>query len=134
MSASEDSQAERQREIEDLEQQEAKALLRADTSALRTLWADDLLVNSTANLIAGKAILLEMIESGKLRLQSLERRTVRLAMDSDLVVATGNEASQLAAAASRYRFFGSYMNVWRKRQGAWQLIARHVGVIERKET
>jgi hypothetical protein len=133
MSPSEDSQAESQRQIQELEQKEAEALLRADTSSLRILWADDMLVNSTANLIAGKELLLEMIQTGRLRLQSLERRTLRFEVNSELAVVTGNEASQLAGAYSQYKLFCSYMNVWRKRQGAWQLVGRHVGLIERKE-
>jgi hypothetical protein len=52
-----------QKEIETLEEREARAMLGADISTLQTLWADDLIVNSTANLIAGKQILLEMIKT-----------------------------------------------------------------------
>lgn len=54
MSAPEDRNNVEQREIEALEQREANAMLGADTSTLQTLWADDMVVNSTANLIAGK--------------------------------------------------------------------------------
>ena len=54
------NQTENQKEIAALEQQEAQAMLGADASTLQTLWADDMVVNSTANLIAGKQILLEM--------------------------------------------------------------------------
>ena len=53
-------------------------MLGADVSTLQTLWADDLIVNSTANLIAGKEILLEMIKSGRLKLHSYERRPVSI--------------------------------------------------------
>ena len=84
-----------QREIETLEEREARAMLGADVSTLQTLWADDLIVNSTSNLIAGKQILLEMIKSGRLKLRSYERRPVRIVTFGDLVVATGNEVSQL---------------------------------------
>ena len=42
------------KQIKDLEQREADAMLRADVSALDALWSDDLLVNSTSNLIADK--------------------------------------------------------------------------------
>ena len=59
-------------EIKELEQREANAMLRADVSELDLLWADDLLVNSTANLIADKKILLAIIREGRLRLRSLQ--------------------------------------------------------------
>ena len=122
-----------QKEIETLEQREARAMLGADVSTLQTLWADDLIVNSTANLIAGKEILLEMIKSGRLKLRSYERRPVSIVTFGDLVVATGNEVSQLVAGTAMIKTFVSYMNVWTKRTGSWQLLARHVGLIQREK-
>jgi ketosteroid isomerase-like protein len=122
-----------QREIETLEQREARAMLGADISTLQTLWADDLIVNSTANLIAGKQILLEMIKSGRLKLRTYERRPVSIVTFGDLVVATGNEVSQLVAGSAMIKTFVSYMNVWTKRSGNWQLLARHVGLIQREK-
>jgi ketosteroid isomerase-like protein len=131
MNPNDDRSAEDQREIEGLEQREAQAELGADASTLEALWADDLIVNSTANLIAGKQILLEMIRGGGLKLRSMERRPVRINVLGDMAIATGNEASQLIAGKAEYKMFGSYMNVWAKRGGKWQLVARHVGLIER---
>jgi hypothetical protein len=125
--------ARQQAEIETLEQREARAMLGADVSTLQTLWADDLIVNSTANLIAGKEILLEMIKSGRLKLRIYERRPVSIATFGDLVVATGNEVSQLVAGSATIKTFVSYMNVWTKRSGNWQLLARHVGLIQREK-
>ena len=122
-----------QSEIETLEEREARAMLGADVSTLQTLWADDLIVNSTSNLIAGKQILLEMIKSGRLKLRSYERRPVRIVTFGDLVVATGNEVSQLVADTAMIKTFVSYMNVWTKRSGNWQLLARHVGLIQREK-
>jgi ketosteroid isomerase-like protein len=120
-----------QREIERLEEQETQAMRGADVSTLRKLWADDLIVNSTANLIAGKQILLDMVENGLLKLQTYERRPVRIVTLGDMVVTTGNEVSQVVANAAQYKMFVSYMNVWMKRAGNWQLVARHVGMIQR---
>jgi hypothetical protein len=132
MSAPEDRTALEQREIEALEQQEAQAMLGGDASKLKTLWADDMIVNSTSNLIAGKQILLEMIENGLLRLRTYERRPVRIKVLGDLVVCTGNEVSQLIGDIAEFKLFVSYMNVWTKRDGKWQLLARHVGLIHRE--
>ncbi len=121
------------REIEALEHREAQAMLRADTSTLQTLWADELLVNSTANLIAGKQILLEMVKNGRLKLRIYERRLVRITTFGEMVIATGNEVSQLIGNTAEYKMFVSYMNVWAKRRGNWRLVARHVGIIEREK-
>lgn len=131
MSATNDPNAVKQREIEALEQEEAQAMLAADTSTLQTLWADDMVVNSTANLIAGKKILLEMVQNGRLKLRTYERRPVRIAVVGDLVVSTGSEVSQLITDTAEFKLFTSYMNLWKKRDGNWQLLARHVGLIHR---
>jgi hypothetical protein len=121
-----------QKEIAALEQQEAAAMLGSDASTLQTLWADDMVVNSTSNLIAGKQILLEMVKNGRLKLRTYERRPVRIEVFTDLVVTTGNEVSQLLGDTAVFKLFTSYMNVWTKRGGNWQLLARHVGVIQRE--
>ena len=134
MSAINDPKAVEQKEIEGLEQREAKAMLTADTSTLQTLWADDMVVNSTANLIAGKKILLEMVQNGRLKLRTYERRPVRIAVIGDLVVSTGSEVSQLITDTAEFKLFTSYMNLWTKRDGNWQLLARHVGLIHRDRT
>jgi Domain of unknown function (DUF4440) len=120
------------KEIKELEQREADAMLRADVSALSTFWSDDLLVNSTANLIAGKELLLGLIADGRLRLRSYTRLTVRAVITPDFVITTGNETSQLEkGSASELILYCSYMNFWIRRGATWQLIGRHVGLISR---
>jgi ketosteroid isomerase-like protein len=131
MNATADLDTAERREIESLEQREAQAMRGADVSTLQALWADDLIVNSTANLIAGKQILLEMIQHGRLKLRTYERHPVRIAPFGDLAVTTGHEVSQLIGETAEFKMFTSYMNVWTKRGGNWQLLSRHVGLIAR---
>jgi hypothetical protein len=119
------------KEIKELEQHEADAMLRADVSTLSALWSDDLLVNSTANLIADKKILLSMIASGRLRLKSYTQLTVRAMINSDTVITTGNESSRLEGPAAGITLYCSYMNTWIRRDLVWQLFGRHVGLISR---
>ena len=130
---SEPNQPANRGEIEALEQREAAAMLRGDVATLESLWSDDLIVNSSVNLIAGKQLLLELIRSGRLRLRTFERRTARLADTGDLVVATGSETSQLISETLRDELFCSYMNTWARHNGAWKLVGRHVGLIARKK-
>src|ERR1700686_3669674 len=132
MSATNDRNSAVQREIEAREQREANAMLRSDASTLQTLWADEMVVNSTANLIAGKQILLEMVRNGRLKLRIYDSRPVRIEVFTDLVGTTGHEISQLIGDTAVFKLFTSYMNVWTKLSGNWQLLARHVGVIQRE--
>lgn len=124
-------EAEIVRRIKEIEQLEADAMLRADVAALDRFWADDLLVNSSANLIAGKEILLQIVGDGRLRLRSYERLTLRISARDDVVVATGNESSELSGVAGGKVLFCSYMNLWRRSGDGWRLFGRHVGLISR---
>jgi ketosteroid isomerase-like protein len=125
------NEAELVKRIKDIEQREAQAMLRADVAALDRFWAEDLLVNSSANLIAGKEILLQIISDGKLRLRSYERLTLRITARENVVVATGNESSELDGVGGGTTLFCSYMNLWRRRGDEWELFGRHVGLISR---
>jgi len=129
MSDVESSEPKIWREIKELEQREADAMLRADVSTLGALWSDDLLVNSTANLIADKKILLGVIADGRLRLKSYSRLTMRAVINGDTVITTGNESSQLEGPTAGTMLYCSYMNSWIRRDLAWQLFGRHVGLM-----
>jgi len=106
-------------------------MLRADVRVLDALWSDDLLVNSTSNLIADKRILLGVIGVGRLRLRSYGRLTLRAMLNGDTIITTGNESSQLEGDTAGIVLHCSYMNAWIKRDLAWLLFGRHVGLISR---
>jgi hypothetical protein len=131
MSGAESNDGELGRQIKEIEQREAQAMLCGDVGALDRFWADDLLVNSSANLVAGKEILLQIIGDGRLRLRSYERLTLRIVTHDDIAVVTGNESSELDGAGTGTTLFCSYMNLWTRRGGEWKLFGRHVGLISR---
>jgi hypothetical protein len=60
--------------------------------------------------------------AGRLRLLRFERRTVRSSKNEDLVVATGNETSEIAIDPPIGTLFCSYMNVWKRQNGEWKLL------------
>src|SRR6266852_4754380 len=114
MSDSAASKTPNQAAIESLEQREADAMLHADLAALENFWSEQLLVNSTANIIAGKQMLLDLIRNGRLRLKFYERRTRRITEIDNLIDTAGNETSQLDSTTITDILLCSYMNVWIK--------------------
>ena len=116
--------------IRELEEREARAMLAGDIAVLAELWSDRLLVNSTANLVAGKGILLDVIKGGRLRFRRYERVVTRLSCAGELAIATGNEVTEVIGTEPQLEIFCSYMNVWQMEDGRWRLAARHVGLIE----
>ena len=116
------------KEVEETEQWEAAAMLRADIDSLDSLWDDKLLAYSGVNLYAGKFTLLNLMNAGGLRLKSHFRQTLQVLIEGDLAIAIGNETSELAIARGAGGLIScSYLNVWKKRPDGWKLIARHVG-------
>jgi Domain of unknown function (DUF4440) len=120
------------REVEEVEQLEANAMLRADVAVLDDLWDDHLLAYSTVNLYARKDTLLGLLRKGGLRLQSHSRKTQEVSVDDQIAIAIGNERSELVAGGSPGTIFiCSYLNVWIRRSDGWKLMGRHVGQIAR---
>lgn len=119
------------RAIEEVELREAAAMLAGDAAALETLWDDNLLCYSSANLYAGKETLLRMMRSGGLRLKEHTRHTLQISFEgSDLAIAIGSETSVLDYGPGA-TVAASYLNLWVRRPAGWKLLARHVGRIAR---
>jgi hypothetical protein len=119
-------------QIREMERLEADARLRADVVALDSLWSDSLIVNNSANLLLSKSQNLALIEHVARNASSYLRETLKIAIDGDTAIATGNETVILSTGAHAGSFvFYSYMNVWRETDSHWKLIARFGDVIGR---
>jgi hypothetical protein len=118
-------------EVKQLEQEEADAMLRADLSALDSLWDEKLIAYSTAALFAKKHILLDYMRSGGMRLKFHKRRTLEVVLDGDKAITIGTENTELDGADAGTLLLCSYMNVWTRRPEGWKLLARYVGRVSR---
>lgn len=121
------TEAEVRSEIEIMDQREADAMLRADLSALELIWDEKLIAYSTANLYAGKRVLLDYMKKGGMRLKCHKRQTIKVVFDGSEAISIGLEDSEMDHAGPGTRLLCSYMNVWTKRAGGWKLRARYVG-------
>jgi hypothetical protein len=123
--------AELRLEIERIDPCEAYAVLRADLSALESIWDEKLIAYSTANLYARKQVLLDYVRNGGLRLKSHTRRTVEVVFDGNEAISIGVENSEMDGPGAGTLLLCSYMNVWTKRADGWKLRARYVGRVSR---
>jgi hypothetical protein len=119
-------------EIEALEAEEAAARVAVDVPRLEALWAEELIINATENIIYTKDHFLLRIKSGQIRFKSFERRISRFAVKGDVLVTSGNESIVPANGPDVGKtVFCSYMNVWIRSGAGWGLIGRQVAVIAR---
>jgi hypothetical protein len=119
-------------EVEMLESEEAAARVAVDLPRLEALWADELIINATENIIYTKDHFLLRIKSGQIRFKSFERKISRVAVKGDIVITTGNESIVPANGPDVGKtVFCSYLNVWTRGGKGWQLLGRQVAVIAR---
>ena len=119
-------------EVELLEVEEAAARVAVDLPRLEALWADELIINATENIIYTKDHFLLRIKSGQIRFKSFERKISRVAVKGDIVITTGNESIVPANGPDMGKtVFCSYLNVWTRCGEGWQLLGRQVAVIAR---
>ena len=121
-----------EQEIRKLDRTESEAVLRNDLVALEKLWAEDFTVNSPRNQISkGRKEVFELIRAGIVKYSSFVREIEAILVHGDTVIVMGLETvkpignAQGVGQTLRRR----YTNIWMKRQGRWQVTARHANVI-----
>lgn len=115
-------------EIRNLDKAEAEAVLKHDTLTLETIWADDFTVNTPYNIINRR----KRGDRVNLHYSRFDRTTETLLLYNDsLAITMGGEvivrkAPMTMAGQTLTR---RYTHVWMKRDGKWQLAARHANFI-----
>jgi ketosteroid isomerase-like protein len=135
MSESE-GQSDAEREIIRLDEELTRAAMRADLAALNQNFADDVLVTTPSGVIGKSAVMAEFhqiarkVAAGEAKLESYSQEEMEARVYGETAV-----TSYRLATAGRYegqevsqRF--QIMDVWMKRGGRWQVVARHTAIIE----
>lgn len=117
-------------EVRRCEEQVRDAFLAADADTLNRFWAEDFLVNSPLNQLAGRSQVVALLQSGRIRHTAFEYEIERMSRHGDVVVVMGRErvtdAPDGAVALRRFT------NLWRLQDGRWRSIARHAHVVSRE--
>ncbi|MES2777603.1 MAG: nuclear transport factor 2 family protein [Bacteroidota bacterium] len=121
-------------EIRAMEQTGAKAILNGDTNTLKQLWAPEFLVNTPRNEATGTRDSILLIQkAGMIDYSIYEKIIERMQFQKDIVITMGletivskNDRGGLKAGQIYKRRF---TNIWMKKNGKWQQIARHASII-----
>jgi ketosteroid isomerase-like protein len=121
-------------EIRALEQAGAKAILSGDINTLKQLWAPEFLVNTPRNEITGTRDSILLIQkAGMIDYSTYEKTIERMQFQENIVITMGHETivskNDTPAAKAGQIFKRRFTNVWMKKNGKWQQIARHASVI-----
>ena len=121
-------------EIRRLEQAGAIAILNGDTNMLKQIWAPEFLVNTPRNEITGTRDSILLIQkAGMIDYSTYEKVIERMQFQKDIVITMGHETlvskNDTPAAKAGQVYKRRFTNIWMKKKGEWQLIARHASVI-----
>ena len=121
-------------EIRKLEQTVVTAILHADTNTLKLVWAPEFLVNNPRNNIsANRQAVLEAQRTGLINYSSFERVIENMLFQKNIVVTMGYETfvskNDTPGVKAGQTYKRRFTNVWMKKKGKWQQIARHASII-----
>jgi len=121
-------------EIRKLEQTVVKAILDADSITLKKLWAPEFMVNNPRNDIsADRNAVLKVQKAGLINYSTFDRVIERILFENDVVITMGHEVfvsrNDIPGAKAGQPYKRRFTNVWMKKSGNWQQIARHASII-----
>ncbi|MDP1810386.1 MAG: nuclear transport factor 2 family protein [Sediminibacterium sp.] len=117
-----------------LEQTVVTAILNADTNTLKQVWTPEFLVNNPRNEISGNrdSVLLTQ-KAGMIDCSTFERVIERMQFQKNIVITMGHEIfvsrNDIPGARAGQIYKKRFTNIWMKKNGKWQQIARHASII-----
>lgn len=122
----------REGEIRKIDQAEAEAILRNDAAAAEAFYADDVVVNNPRYTVTnGKQALMALIKTGSIHYSSFVREIEAIKFQGETAIVMGKETVKPdgQAPGAGQTIQRRFTNIWMKRDGKWQLIARHANII-----
>ncbi len=128
------SSAKTEGEIRKLEQRVVTAILNADTNMLKQVWAPEFLVNNPRNDITeSRDSVFRVQKAGMINYSSFERIIERIQFQNNIVITMGHEIfisrNDIPGAKAGQPYKRRFTNIWMKKNGRWQQIARHASII-----
>lgn len=111
-------------EIGKIEDQRYEAMMAVDTAALGRILGDEFVYHQPTGAVATKATYLEQIGSGRVKIKSFERYGVSVHAYGDTATAMGSTRLDIELEGQARKVDLAYLNVWVRRDGRWQLVAR----------
>lgn len=100
-----------------------RALMRADLAALARIFADDYVQYNEAGRAFTKQDVLDNFRTGAIRYPSIVSTGRRIRVFGDTAVVHGSESDEVEAGGKRFSVRYVYLDVLRKCDGEWKLVA-----------
>lgn len=100
-----------------------RALMSADLTALARIFADDYLQYNESGKAFTKQDVLDNFRTGAIRYPSIISTGRRIRVFGDTAVVHGSESDEVEAAGKRFNVRYVYLDVLRKCDGGWRIVA-----------
>ncbi len=115
-------------EVDQIEDLRYTAMINRDWTAFAAILGDEFLYHQPNGNVATKASFIEQFRSGAVQLKKAERYDVKIHVYGDTATATGSTRIDLEQNGEPRQVDLRYLNVWIKRDGRWQLVARQSAI------
>ena len=118
-----------EREIRELDQAAAKAILERDDAGIDRFFAPDSVTNNPrGGQTIGNEGVKSLFRSGVINYTTFDRVIESVQLRKNVAIVMGNETLTMKAEPGK-PIKRRYTNVWMKKGNKWQIVARHANVI-----
>jgi ketosteroid isomerase-like protein len=116
--------ADAEQEINQIEDARYDAMIAGDMAGLARILADEFTYHQPTGNVASKESYLQSLKSGEVKIKKAERHGVTVHVYGDVATAMGSTRVDLELKGEARQVDLRYINVWVKRDGRWQIVAR----------
>lgn len=121
-------------EILDLEEQLRQAEMHVDRGALDAFFADEIMVTAPVGIVVDKlACASEFERAAKVKIETYDKEDINVRVFGDTAVTSYRLHAKAEYEGTQIDHSFRITNVWLKRKGRWQVVARHTAMIEQPQ-
>ena len=119
-------------ELNRLEDLRYEAMRGADAKTMGELFAEDFVYQTLQGVTHSKASYIGVITSGDVKINAFKRENSRVKFYGDTATVMATTHLDIAFKGEQRMLSLFYLNVWAKRDGRWQLVARQSTALPKK--
>jgi ketosteroid isomerase-like protein len=122
-----------EKEILTLEEELTQTEMRLDVDALDRIYADDIMVTAPIGICVDKPAVMNEVRlaADKAKIEKYDKNDLKVRAYGDTAVTSYRMAAKARFEETELNRVFCITNVWLKRQGRWQIVARHTANLEK---
>ena len=121
-----------EKEVLKLEEELTRTEMRLDVDALDRIYADDIMVTAPIGLCVNKAAVMAEVRQAndKAKVERYDKDDLKVRAYGDTAVTSYRMTAEATFEGTEIKRHFCITNVWMRREGRWQIVARHTANLE----